>query len=189
MASRKSGLAELAARYAAALYELASESTAVDQTAGDLENLRRLLDASPELARVIRSPVIARADQARAVEAVLTHTGASDLVRRFVRVIATKRRLFALPAMITAFRVELARRRGEVTAAVAVARPLSDEQTHALTDALKSAYGARVTIDLRVTPALLGGMTVKVGSHMIDNSLKTKVDKLQIALKAPGGSL
>lgn len=189
MASRKAGMTELAARYAAALYELASDNKSVDQVADDLETIKRLLDASPDLTRLVRSPAISRGEQLGAMNAVMETAGVTDLVRRFVGVVANNRRLFALPAIITAFRNELARRRGEIRVTVAVARPLSEQQGQMLEDALKGSVGAKVNTTVTVDPDLLGGMVVRVGSQMIDNSLKTKIDRLQLAMKAPGGAL
>lgn len=114
---------------------------------------------------------------------MLASVAVGDLVRRFVGVVAANRRLFALEAMAESYLAELARRRGEVTASVTAAHALNDAQVAALTDQLRQSLGAKVTVDLAVDPTLLGGMIVKVGSRMIDTSLKTKLDKLQLALK------
>jgi F-type H+-transporting ATPase subunit delta len=176
----------LGQRYAKALFDLADETKALDQVAGDLRTLRRLLAESPDLTRVVRSPLLGREAQGRAVDAVLERAGASDLVRRFVGVVAANNRLFALDRMAKAYLDELARRRGEMTAEVATAHPLTDRQTAALSDQLKKALGAKVDLSVKVDPSLLGGMVVRVGSRMIDSSIKTKLDRLQLAMKGIG---
>jgi F-type H+-transporting ATPase subunit delta len=134
----------------------------------------------------VRSPVLTRADQGKAVAAVLQQAGVSDLVRRFVALVAENRRLFALVDMIDAYLGELARRRGEVTATVTSAVPLSDAQTAAVTDALKRAVGGKVAVDLKIDASLIGGLVVKVGSRMIDSSLKSKLQRLQLVMKGVG---
>ncbi|MCB9947226.1 MAG: F0F1 ATP synthase subunit delta [Rhodospirillaceae bacterium] len=183
MAAQSTVSAGLASRYATALFDLADDSKALDTVAQDLATIRSMLADSVELRRLVTSPLLSREDQARAMDAVLAKAGLSDLTRRFVGVVVANRRLFALGAMITAFLEELARRRGEVTASVRVARALDDTQMAALTDQLKRAVGAKVSIDLEVDPSLLGGMVVKVGSRLVDSSLRTKLDKLQLAMK------
>jgi ATP synthase, F1 delta subunit len=110
----------------------------------------------------------------------------SDLVRRFVALVAENRRLFALGGMIDAYLGELARRRGEVTATVPRRWPLSDAQTAAVTEALKRAVGGKVAVDLKTDASLIGGLVVKVGSRMIDSSLKSKLQRLQLVMKGVG---
>ncbi len=186
MASEGTGVSGLAARYATALFDLADEQKALDQTAQDLTSLKQILDSSAELRRVVRSPVLSRADQGRAIEAVMAQAGISPLVRRFVGLVAQNRRLFALEGMIQGYLAELARRRGEMTAQVVVARPLSDDQLTAVQDALRQSMGSKVSVAVSVDPALIGGMIVKVGSRMIDSSVRTKLTKLKIAMKGIG---
>ncbi len=183
VASNTPGEGGLATRYAAALFDLADQAKALDTVAGDLKSLKAALAASEDLRRLVRSPVISRADQAAALGAVLRATGANDLTQKFCGVVAANRRLFALDAMIGAFLSELARRRGEITARVTSAQPLSDAQTAQITDQIKQAYGAQVAIDADVDPSLLGGLIVRIGSRMIDSSLKTKLDRMQLAMK------
>ena len=178
-----SGLSGLAGRYAAALFELAEERHELDRTASDLADLRRLIAESADLRRLISSPAIGREEQGRALAAVLEQGGASDLVRRFVGLVAGNRRLFALPAMIESFLAELARRRGETVAEVVSARPLSEVQKDAVAEALRHAVGAKVTIDLSVDESLIGGLVVRVGSRQLDTSLRTKLERLQFAMK------
>ncbi|HEY0835959.1 MAG TPA: F0F1 ATP synthase subunit delta [Azospirillum sp.] len=189
MASEGTGVSELAGRYSTALFELADENKALDQVAGDLTALKQLLAESADLRRLVRSPVISRADQGRAMAAVLERAGVSDITRRFLGLVASNRRLFALPGMIEGYLAELARRRGESTARVTAATPLSDAQVQAVTDTLKKVVGSKVTVDVTVDPALIGGMIVKYGSRMVDTSVRTKLDKLQLAMKASGGQV
>ncbi len=186
MAASPSVSEGLAQRYAKALFELADEARSLDAVAGDLKTIRALLADSADLVRLVRSPLIGRDAQARALDAVLAKAGISDLVRRFVGVVARNRRLFALDGMAESFLAELARRRGEMTAEVVSAHPLSEAQTVKLSDELKRALGARVDVALSVDPSLLGGLIVRVGSRMIDSSLKTKLDRLQLAMKGIG---
>ncbi len=189
MASDGTPASGLAARYASALFDLATEGTSLDQTASDLTRLKDLLAQSPELRRFIRSPVLTRDQQDQVLNDLLQKVGVSDLVRRFIGLVAQKRRLFALGDMIDAFLTELAQREGKVSADVTVAQALTAEQSAAMSGAVKAALGDKVAITVTVEPELLGGMVVRVGSRMIDNSLRTKIDKLQLAMKAPGGLL
>jgi F-type H+-transporting ATPase subunit delta len=183
VASETSGLAGLAERYAAALYELADEAKALDAVADDLRRLRDLIAESADLARLTRSPVLSRADQVRAITAVLRQAGANELTTRFVGSVAENRRLFALTAMIKAYLAELARRRGEVAAEVVSAHKLNEAQVAAVTDSLRRVVGSKVSVDLKVDPALIGGLVVRVGSRMVDSSIRTKLQRLQLAMK------
>lgn len=183
MASETTGLTGLAERYAAALYELAEAEKSLDAVADDLRRLRDLIGESTDLARLIRSPVLSRADQVKAITAVLAKAGANELTRRFVGTVAQNRRLFALGAMIKAYLAELAGRRGEIAAEVTSARKLSDAQVSAVTDNLRKVVGAKISVDLKVDPALIGGLVVRVGSRMVDSSIRTKLQRLQLAMK------
>jgi F-type H+-transporting ATPase subunit delta len=183
LASEATGASGLAERYAAALFELADERHALDAVAGDLRELRAMLHESGDLIRLLRSPVLSREEQGKAVGAIVERAGLSALTRDFLAVVARNRRLFAVPAMIDAYLAKLAERRGEVTAEVTVAQPLDEARTAALNEQLRRAVGARVAVEIRVDPALLGGMTVKVGSRMVDASLKSRLQRLQLAMK------
>ena len=173
----------LPGRYANALFELADGQGALDQVRDDLTSLENMIRESADLARLLTSPIIARDQQTAAIEALMQRAGLSELTRNFVGVVARNRRLFALPGMIVTYKALLANRRGEMTAEVVSAQPLSDTQRTALEDALMRSVGANVSIEARVDPAILGGLIVKVGSRMVDSSLRTKLDKLQISLK------
>ena len=186
MASEATGVASLAERYAAALFELADEQHQLDAVAGDLRELRAMLHESPDLDRLLRSPVLSREEQAQAIAALAERAGLSKLTKDFLGVVAGNRRLFAVPAMIDAYLNQLAERRGEVTAEVTTAQPLNDAQQNTLGEQLRRAVGRRITIDLKIDPSLLGGMIVKVGSRMIDGSLKSRLHRLQLAMKGVG---
>ncbi len=183
MASETTGVSALAERYAAALFDLADETRALDAVAGDLRQLRGMLAASPDLLRLVRSPILSRERQGGAIAALAQEAGLSRLVRDFLAVVARNRRLFAVPAMIEAFLKKLAERRGEVTAEVTAAQPLSEAQLGALSEQLRRTIGRRVSVDVRVDPALIGGMIVKVGSQLVDGSLRSRLHRLQLAMK------
>ena len=186
MPSEATGPSGLAQRYAAALFELADERRALDPVADDLRALRDMLAESADLVRLIRSPVLSRSGQSAAIGAVAERAGLSPLVRDFLAVAARNRRLFALPAMIEAYLAQLAERRGEITAEVVTAQPLSEAQREALAERLRRSVGRRVSVDLRVDPALIGGIVVKLGSRMVDGSLRSKLRRLQLAMKGSG---
>ncbi len=181
--ARESGLA---GRYASALYELAEDAKQLDAAASELRDLKQVIADSEDLTRLIRSPLYGREQQGKAMAAILDKAGVNDLTRRFVLVVAHNRRLFALPQMIDAYLAELARRRGEVAARVTAAHDLTKTQQSALTDALKKVVGSKVQVELDVDPRLLGGLVVRVGSRMIDSSIRTKLEKLQFAMKGIG---
>ncbi|MEL7027951.1 MAG: F0F1 ATP synthase subunit delta [Pseudomonadota bacterium] len=179
-ASQTSGVA---GRYATALFELALEGDALSAVEADLRDLRAAIDASPELTRLIRSPLFSREDQSRAMAAILDKAGAHDIVKKFIGVVAANRRLFALPEIIAAVLALAARHRGEVSAEVASASELTSSQIDALKASLKSSLGQDVALETKVDPSLLGGLVVKVGSRMVDSSLRTKLDRLGAAMR------
>ena len=183
MATETSVIGGIADRYATALYELADEARALDAVAEDLRGLGALIDESAELQKLVRSPLIEREVKASAMAAILERAGAGDAVRRFVGVVAANGRLFALPEMIKRYLAELSRRRGEVTAEVTTARALNDAQRAELDRALAQAVGSKIAVDVKVDPALLGGMVVRVGSRMIDASIRSKLERMQLAMK------
>jgi F-type H+-transporting ATPase subunit delta len=176
----------LAGRYAAALFELADEGKALDAVAEDLKTLQNALGESEDSTRLVRSPVLDRDEQWKAMAALLDKIGVNDLTKKFLGVVTANRRLFALSGIIRAYLDELATRRGEVTADVVSARPLTDSQVKELEDALRKAVGGKVAIAPRVDPTILGGLIVKVGSRMIDSSLRTQLQKLKFAMKGAG---
>lgn len=186
MAADTSITAGIAGRYATALFDLAEEQKALDDVQRDLQTITSLLDESAELEAVVRSPVISRQDQAKAMTAVLDAAGVGQTVKNFVGVVAQNRRLFALRGMIRAYNELLAQHRGEVSASVTSAQPLTDEQQSKLADALKQAVGRDVNIETSVDEGLLGGMVVRVGSRMVDYSLATKLNSLRLSMKGVG---
>ncbi len=176
-------MASMAGRYAAALFEIAKDDKQFAQVERDVKAFQGMLDGSEDLRRLVRSPVISAEDQATALAALLQKAEISGLTANFLSVIARNRRLFAVADMLKNFRALLARERGEVNADVASAHPLSTEQMNALKDTLKAQVGKDVQINTRVDPNLLGGLVVKVGSRMIDSSLRTKLNNLKVAMK------
>lgn len=186
MATESSGAGGLADRYAAALFELAESERLLDEVAGNLEQIQQLTEESDDFQRLIRSPVISRDNQGRAIAALAEKIGLNDTTRRFLGVLARNRRLFALPAVIRAFRDLIAASRGESTAEVVSARELSDKQLADVRAALKKAVGSDVSIQAKVDNGLLGGLVVKVGSRMIDSSLRTKLQQLRLAMRGIG---
>ena len=186
MASESSGVSGLAGRYASALFALADEQKCLDQVADDLKQLKALIAESEDLRRMVRSPMLSRDDQMRAMAAVMERAGAATLTANFIGVVAANRRLFALTDMIDGFLAILAERRGEITAEVTAAKALSDGQVDAVIDALRRTVGGKVAVDVKIDPGLLGGLVVKVGSRMVDSSLRTKLQRLQLAMKGVG---
>jgi F-type H+-transporting ATPase subunit delta len=184
LASETTGVSGLAERYAAALFDLADERRMLDEVATNLRELRAMLHASGDFLRLIRSPILSRDQLAKAIGMVAERAGLSSLVRDFLAVVARNRRLFAVPAMIEAFLAKLAARRGEVTAEVFAAQPLSEGQLAALNEQLRRSIGSRVSVDVRVDPGLIGGLVVKLGSRMVDGSIKSKLQRLQLAMKS-----
>jgi len=163
---------------------LADNAKSLDQVAQDLTDFRKMANESPELSRLLASPVVGRDLQSKALLAVLDAAGIKGLTRSFVGTVAANGRARDLIAMATAFLTELASRRGETTASVTSAVPLSPQQLQQLSDSLRSVLGgAKVSIDARVEPEILGGLVVKVGSRLFDSSIRSKLQRLQLAMK------
>jgi len=186
LASETTGVSGLAERYAAALFDLADERRMFDEVASDLREIKAMLTDSADLLRLMRSPILSRGEQGKAIAALAERAKLNRLVRDFLAVVARNRRLFAVPTMIDAYLAKLAARRGEVTAEVTAAQPLSEGQLGALSEQLRRTVGRRVTVDARVDQRLIGGMIVKVGSRMVDSSLKSQLQRLQLAMKGFG---
>lgn len=182
----KASESELTGRYAVALFDLADEGKALDAVAEDLMALRQALDGSEDMTRLVRSPVLDRDEQWKAMSALLDKMKANDLTKKFLGLVTANRRLFALSGIIRAYLEKLASHRGEITADVVSAHPLTDSQVKALEDSLKKALGGKVALAPRVDPSILGGLIVKVGSRMIDSSLRTQLQKLKFAMKGAG---
>jgi F-type H+-transporting ATPase subunit delta len=173
----------IATRYATAIFELAQEEKSVGALEKDFAALKDLIAENPELARLVRAPVFSREDQAKGLNAVMHRMEAAPLTRRFVLTLASKRRLFALIDIIRLFDAHVAKLRGEVSAAVTSARPLNDAEVAELKQILKSKLGRDARLEAKVDPTLLGGLVVKVGSRMIDSSLRTKLSGIRAAMR------
>jgi F-type H+-transporting ATPase subunit delta len=183
VASDTTGATGLAGRYATALYELAEEQGALDQVAQDLRTLAAMIEGSADFKRMIRSPVISRGDQSRALAEILKRAQASELTKKFAGLLAANRRLFALSDVIRSYLDILAGRRGEVTAQVTSAQPLSQRQLADLEAQLRRAVGGKVAVESHVDAGLLGGLVVRLGSRMVDSSLRTKLQQMRLALR------
>ncbi|MFV0624441.1 F0F1 ATP synthase subunit delta [Sphingomonas sp. ac-8] len=175
--------ASLAGRYATALFELARDDQSIATVEQSLGGVRQALDESSDFRALVGSPLVARDAATKAVEAVADSIGVDPTTKRFLGVLAQNRRLKELPAAIRAFRALAAQHRGEVTAEVASAHPLSDDQVDQLKQQLRTRVGRDVSVDLKVDPSLLGGLVVKIGSLMIDSSIKTRLNTLAHAMK------
>jgi len=176
----------MAGRYATALFELALENNAIDAVSGDLERFDRLVIESADLARLVRSPVFGADQQERALAAVLDKIGIGGLAAKFLKLVALNRRLFAVRDMIRVHRALVARHKGELTAQITVAEALNDAHRTAIKDALTSVTGKDVGLDVKVDPAIIGGLVVKLGSRMVDSSLRTKLNSIKHAMKEVG---
>lgn len=186
MTDRNSSVSGVAERYASAFFDLARDESVIDDIESDFRTIEGMLDASADFRRLIESPVFSAEDQERAIAAVAEKAALRTLARNFLRLVAKNRRLFALPSIIKAFHEMAARHRGEVTAEVTSAHALGDGQVAALKGALKAKLGKDVTLHARVNPAILGGLIVKVGSRMIDTSLRTRLMTVRTQLKEVG---
>ena len=176
-------LSGIAGRYALAVFELALEEKSVDAVGADLAALKDMLVESADLARLVRAPVFDRDQQAKGMNALLSKMGAAPLTTRFVLLLCAKRRLFLLPEAIKDYEALTARQRGEVDADVASARPLTDAQADELRRVLKARLGREPRLVSRIDPTLLGGLVVKVGSRMIDSSLRAKLNGIRAAMR------
>ena len=173
----------MAGRYATALFELALEEKALDFVAADLETFGALLDQSEDLVRLVRSPVFSADEQVRAIKAVLEKAEIGGLAAKFLGLVAEKRRLFAVHDMFKAFRTLIARHKGETRAEIVVAEPIAEQHLAALKEMLKAETDKDVTLDVKVDPAILGGLKVKLGSRMYDASLKSRLNSIRLAMK------
>ncbi|EAQ37486.1 H+-transporting two-sector ATPase, delta (OSCP) subunit [Nitrobacter sp. Nb-311A] len=173
-------------RYATALFELAREEKSIDAVRADLDKFDAMLADSPELVRLVRSPVFSADTQGKALAAVLNKAGIGGTTANFLKVLATNRRLFAVADVIRAFRALVARFKGEAAAEVTVAETLNDKNLDALKTALKSVTGKDITLNVKVDPSIIGGLVVKLGSRMVDTSLRTKLNSIKHAMKEAG---
>jgi F-type H+-transporting ATPase subunit delta len=175
--------ASLPGRYAAALFELASESGKVTAVEGDLEKLAAAAAESAELRALVRNPTVGREAIGRVLAGLGEALKLDSITRNFLGVLAQNRRVVELPAVIRAFQAIAAAQRGEVTAEVATAHPLTAEQLATLEQKLRAREGRTVKLNASVDPELLGGLVVTIGSRRIDNSIRTRLNSLAQAMK------
>jgi F-type H+-transporting ATPase subunit delta len=173
----------MAGRYATALFDLAREAKSIDAVKADLDRFDALVADSADLNRLVRSPVFSADEQLQALSAVLERAGIGGLAAKFLKLVTTNRRLFAVRDMVRAFRALVADYKGEATAQVTVAETLKDEHLDALRSALKAVSGKNVDLAIRIDPAIIGGIVVKLGSRMVDSSLRTKLNAIRHAMK------
>jgi F-type H+-transporting ATPase subunit delta len=186
LAAQNSVLTQIARPYASALFDLAQSENQLASVETSLSDVSRLIGESADFARFLRSPVISGDEKATALDALLARANTNGLVANFLKLVARNGRLFALDAIIAGFRELAAKARGEVTAEVTSAAPLTSEQAAHLSETLRAKIGKTVTLNQYVDPSLIGGLQVKVGSQMIDSSLKTKLTAMKIAMKEVG---
>jgi F-type H+-transporting ATPase subunit delta len=173
----------MARRYATALFELARETGAIEQIQRDLKAFDGLVAGNPDLQRLVRSPVFGADEQARALAGVLDKAGIAGIAANFLRVVAGNRRLFAVRDIIRGFNRLVAAHKGEVSAQVTVAEALNDARMNEIRAALREVTGKDVQVDVAVDPSIIGGLKVKLGSRMVDASLRTKLNSIRIAMK------
>ena len=173
----------MAGRYATALFDLARETNAIDAVQSDLDRFDALVAESADLSRLVRSPVFSADEQLRALSAVLDRVSIGGIAANFFKLVTTNRRLFAVRDMIKAFRALVSQYKGEATAEVTVAERLKDEHIQALRAALNAVSGKNVDLNIKVDPAIIGGLVVKLGSRMVDTSLRTKLNAIKHAMK------
>jgi F-type H+-transporting ATPase subunit delta len=173
----------MAGRYATALFELALEGHSLDQVRSDLDQFDTLVGGNPDLQRLIRSPVFTADEQTRALSAVLEKAGIGGLAARFLQVVTANRRLFAARDMVRGFRKLVAAHKGETQAEVTFAEPPGEAHLAAIKDALKAVTRKDVNVEVKVDPSIIGGLIVKLGSRMVDTSLRTKLNAIKLAMK------
>lgn len=186
MAAEDPSVSGVSGRYATALFELARDEKSIDAVRADLDRFDALLADSADLKRLVRSPVFSAETQLKALSAVLDKAGISGTSAKFLKVLTANRRLFTVTEVIRAFRALVAKFRGEATAEVTVAEQLNDKNLDALKAALKSVTGKDVALNVKVDPSIIGGLVVKLGSRMVDSSLRTKLNSIKHAMKEAG---
>jgi F-type H+-transporting ATPase subunit delta len=186
VAGENPSVSGVSGRYATALFDLARDENSIDAVKADLDRFAAMLDESADLKRLVRSPVFAAEAQLKALSAVLEKAEITGVSANFLKVLAANRRLFAVSEVIRAFNALVAKFKGEATADVTVAETLSDKNLEALKAALKSVTGKDVTLDVKVDPSIIGGLVLKLGSRMVDSSLRTKLNSIKNAMKEAG---
>lgn len=186
MAAEDPSVSGVSGRYATALFELARDEKSVDAVRADLDRFEAMLADSADLRRLVRSPVFSADSQSKALNALLDKAGIQGTSAKFLKVLAANRRLFAVADVIRAFRALVAKFKGEATADVTVAEALNEKNLDALKTALKSVTGKDVALNVKVDPSIIGGLVVKLGSRMVDSSLRTKLNSIKHAMKEAG---
>lgn len=173
----------MATRYATALLDLAVEQNVLEQTETELTAFATAIEVVAELKSALTSPTIAPEHKVAAISAVASFMGLSTLVSNFLGVVAENRRAYEIPSMVRAFRDLSADHRGVTRAAVISAHALSDAQLKELQDLVAGVAGGEVSMDVKVDPCLIAGFQLKIGSRLIDASVKTKLDRMNLAMK------
>ena len=187
MAKEETIVSGMAGRYAEALYQLAAESRATEKVAADLKTFGELVAGNPDLQRLVRSPVFTAESQLKALGAILAKADISGIAANFIKLVTSKRRLFAIGDMIAGFNKLHDAARGVARAEVTVAQPLNDQHRDTLEAALKEISGGKsVDVNINVDPSIIGGLVVKLGSRMVDGSLKTKLNLIRTRMKEVG---
>ena len=186
MAAENPSVSGVSGRYATALFELARDEKSIDAVKADLDKFEALLVESADLNRLVRSPVFSAGVQQKALSAVLDQAGLTGTSAKFLKVLTANRRLFAVGEVSRAFRALVAKFKGEATADVTVAEQLNEKNLDALKTALKSVTGKDVALNVKVDPSIIGGLVVKLGSRMVDSSLRTKLNSIKHAMKEAG---
>jgi F-type H+-transporting ATPase subunit delta len=183
VAGEETPVSGMAGRYATALFELAREGNAIDAVKTDLERFDALVAESADLNRLVRSPVFSAEEKLNALAAILEHAGIGGLAAKFLKLVTTNRRLFAVRDMVKGYRELVASHKGQATAEVTVAEQLKDDHVTALKNALKAVSGKDVDLAVKIDPAIIGGLVVKLGSRMVDTSLRTKLTGIRHSMK------
>jgi F-type H+-transporting ATPase subunit delta len=186
VAAEDPSVSGVSGRYATALFELAREEKSIDTVRADLDRFEAMLADSADLKRLVRSPVFSADSQSKALAAVLDKAGIAGIAANFLKVLTANRRLFAVSDVIRAFRALVARFKGEATAEVTVAEQLNEKNFDVLKAALKTVTGKDVALNVKVDPSIIGGLVVKLGSRMVDSSLRTKLNSIKHAMKEAG---
>lgn len=186
MAAEDPSVSGVSGRYATALFELARDEKSVDAVKADLDKFEAMLNGSADLKRLVRSPIFGADVQGKALASILDDAKITGISAKFLKLLTANRRLFAVSDVIRAFRALVAKFKDEATADVTVAEPLSDKNLDALKTALKSVTGKDVALNVKIDPAIIGGLVVKLGSRMVDSSLRTKLNSIKHAMKEAG---
>ena len=187
MAQEETIVSGMSGRYAQALFGLAQESLSTDQVGAELKKFEALLAESADLQRLVRSPVFTAESQVKALDAIFARAGIAGIAANFIRLVASKRRLFAISDMIRDYNKLSDRAKGVTRAEVTVAEALGDAQLEQLKDALRQVSGGKsVEVAVKIDPSIIGGLIVKLGSRMVDGSLKTKLNTIRSRMKEVG---